>query len=78
MYETQSEGVEIGTGARKSFPNGSVAARHANRLPVSEKQLKRLRNRLYHDYILRMHVNILEAVTTRLFGENFAHRESVS
>ena len=25
-----------------------------------------------------MHVNILEAVTTRLFGENFAHRESVS
>ena len=25
-----------------------------------------------------MHVNILEAVTTRLFGKNFAHRESVS
>ena len=25
-----------------------------------------------------MHVNILEAVTTRLFGENFAHSESVS
>ena len=39
---------------------------------------KRLHNRLYHDYILRMHVNILEAVTTRLFGENFAHCESVS
>ena len=39
---------------------------------------KRLCNRLYHDYILRMHVNILEAVTTRLFGKNFAHCESVS
>ena len=40
---------------------------------------KRLRNRLYHDYILRMHqANILEAATAGLFGKSFAHRESVS
>ena len=39
---------------------------------------KRLRNRLYHDYMLRLHRDILEAVTTRLFGKSFALRNDVN
>ena len=39
---------------------------------------KRLRNRLYHDYILRFHRDVLEAVTSRLFGKSFALRDDVN